>query len=100
VYLNKYNEGHPYDYPSPSRFMATAHWPTVIRAIRSGKPYPVRALIAQATNPLLWLGNSKLVYEGLKALDLVVVMGVFMTSTAMLADYILPATDWLERPRR
>ena len=42
--------------------------------------------------------NSRLVYRGLKALDLLVVMDYFMTPTAMLADYVLPATDWLERP--
>lgn len=96
--FRKYTEGHPYAYLSPARFMATANWPTVVRAILTEKPYPVKSVIAQATNPLLWISNSKLVYQGLKALDLFVVMDVFMTPTAMLADYVLPATDWLERP--
>ncbi len=94
----KYTEGHPYAYTMNAGFMATAHWPTMVRAILTGEPYPVKALIAQATNPLLWLANSRLVYQGLKASDLLVVMEVFMTPTAMLADYVLPATDWLERP--
>lgn len=75
-----------------------AHWPTIARAILTGKPYPVRAMIAQATNLLLWVSNVRLMYEAIKALDLFVVMEYFMTPTSMLADYVLPATDWLERP--
>lgn len=94
----KYAEGHPYAHTLRSHWMAMAHWPTVARAILTGKPYPVKAIIAEASNPLLWLANSGLVYQSLKALDLFVVMEVFMTPTAMLADYVLPATDWLERP--
>jgi len=96
--FKKYTEGHPYANMLNANYMAAAHWPTMLRAILTDKPYPVRALIAQATNPLLWLPNSRLVYQGLKALDLFVVMELFMTPTAMLADYVLPATDWLERP--
>lgn len=94
----KYTEGHPYAYTLSLNAMAMAHWPSLLRAIVEGKPYPVRAMIAQATNPLLWLSNSQLVYKGLKNLELLVVMDYFMTPTAMLGDYVLPATDWLERP--
>jgi thiosulfate reductase/polysulfide reductase chain A len=94
----KYEESHPYAYTLSANAMAMAHWPTVLRAILKGRPYPVKGMIAQATNPLLWLSNSRLVYQGLKALDLLVVMDYFLTPTAMLADYVLPATDWLERP--
>ena len=42
--------------------------------------------------------NTKLVYEALKALDLYVVADFFMTPSAQLADYVLPATTYLERP--
>ena len=93
----KYTQGHPYAYTLTEQWMAPAHWPTVVRAILTGQPYPVKALIVQATNPLLWINNSRLIYQGLKTLDLVVGMELFMTPTAMLADYVLPATDWLER---
>jgi len=96
--FTKYSADHPYSYPLSSHFMATANWPIVARAMLSGKPYPVKAAVAQATNPLLWISNSRLVYTALKSLDLFVVMDLFMTPTAMLADYVLPATDWLERP--
>jgi anaerobic selenocysteine-containing dehydrogenase len=75
-----------------------AHAPTVIRAMLTGKPYPVVALISHASNPLLNLNNSRLVYQALKRLELLVVHDYFLTPTAMLADYALPAADWMERP--
>jgi anaerobic selenocysteine-containing dehydrogenase len=42
--------------------------------------------------------NTKLVYEAIKKLDLYVVMDFFMTPSGQLADYVLPATTYLERP--
>ncbi|MEM3697207.1 MAG: molybdopterin-dependent oxidoreductase [Candidatus Bathyarchaeia archaeon] len=74
------------------------HLPTLWRAIVTGKPYPIKALIVQGNNPLLSWTNTKLVYQALKKLDLFVVMDYFMTPSAMLADYVLPAASWLERP--
>jgi len=41
--------------------------------------------------------NVKRVWEALKKLNLLVVTDFFMTPTAELADYVLPATTWLER---
>ncbi len=64
----------------------------------SGDPYPVKALIVQADNPVVAFSNTKLVVEALKNLDLLVVHDYFMTPTAALADYALPAATWLERP--
>lgn len=75
-----------------------AHAPSVYRAMISGKPYPIRAMFAFGANPMLTQANTKLVYEALKALDLAVVSDFFMTPTAELADYVLPAASWLERP--
>ena len=77
---------------------AVAHAPSLYRAILTGKPYPVKALITVASNPLLTQANVKLVYEALKKLDLYVVHDFFMTPSAQLADYVLPAASWLERP--
>ena len=62
-----------------------------------GKPYPVRAMIVLASNPLLSQADSRLVYRALKSLDLLVVIDLFRTPTAMLADYLLPAAGSLER---
>ena len=75
-----------------------AHGPTIYRAILTGKPYPVRGLITLSSNPMVTAPNTKLVYEALKALDLYVVADFFMTPSAQLADYVLPATTYLERP--
>jgi anaerobic selenocysteine-containing dehydrogenase len=71
----------------------------VYEAILTGKPYPVKAFIAQGNNPLLAHANTKKAYEALKRLDLLVVMDYWLTPTAMLADYVLPAANWLERTR-
>ena len=81
-----------------SAYECFAHAPTVYRAILTGKPYPVRGMITLSSNPMVTQANTKLVYEALKHLDLYVVVDFFMTPSAQLADYVLPATTYLERP--
>ncbi len=76
-----------------------AHAPSVYRAILTGKPYPVRALYTMASNPMVTMPNTKLIHQAMKSLDLYVVNDFFMTPSAELADYVLPAATWLERPR-
>jgi anaerobic selenocysteine-containing dehydrogenase len=73
--------------------------PAIWRSIIDGVPYPTKALITWGSNPLLNAANTKLVYKALKSpnLDLHVVLEHFMTPTAMLADYVLPAASKLER---
>ena len=73
--------------------------PVLWQTILTGEPYPVKALIIQYHNPLGASPNSKKAYEALKGtnLDLVVVHELFMTPTAEMADYVLPASHWLER---
>jgi len=70
------------------------------RAILTSKPYPVKALITWRSNPMLWTANTRLVYRALKSsnLELHVVLDYWLTPTAELADYVLPAASWLERP--
>ncbi|MFC2060828.1 molybdopterin-dependent oxidoreductase, partial [Chloroflexota bacterium] len=70
----------------------------VYRAMLTGKPYPVRGMMTTASNPMITMANTKLVYKALKSLDLYVVMDFFMTPSATLADYVLPAACWLEVP--
>lgn len=81
-----------------SSYEVFAHGPTVYRAALTGKPYPVRSVITLSSNPLVTVANTKLVYEALKSLDLYVVVDFFMTPSGQLADYVLPATTYLERP--
>lgn len=85
------SEAYPMFYPY-------ANAPLTWRAMVTGEPYPVKALIATASNPMLAYNNTKLVHEALKSLDLLIVLDYFMTPTAALADYVLPAATWLERP--
>jgi thiosulfate reductase/polysulfide reductase chain A len=88
-----------YGGPAPVTVQTQAHVPLLWRSILSGKPYPIKALIAWASNPLAWAGNINLVYEALRSdnLELHVVQELFMTPSAQLADYVLPAASWMER---
>jgi anaerobic selenocysteine-containing dehydrogenase len=64
----------------------------------TGEPYPVKALITAASNPLITQPNTKLVYKAIKNLDLYIVHDFWITPSAAIADYVLPAASWLERP--
>ena len=75
-----------------------AHGPSVYKAMIHGKPYPIKAFFSVSSNPLLTMTNVSLVYKALKEVKLHVSMDFFLTPTAMLADYVLPAASWLERP--
>lgn len=83
---------------SAQRASAAAHHPSVYRAMLTGEPYPVRAMIGVASNPLVTQPNVKLMYRAIKSLDLYVVQDYWLTPSAELADYVLPVTSWLERP--
>lgn len=69
-------------------------------AILEGKPYPVKAWILQAGNPLVALCDAKRLHQAMMSdeLELSVNMDHWMTPCGELADYVLPATDGLERP--
>jgi anaerobic selenocysteine-containing dehydrogenase len=68
------------------------------RAVLHGDPYPIRAVLVNACNPLLGHENAKgFVREALMSLDFISVMDQFMTPTAELADIVLPATTPFER---
>ena len=73
-----------------------AHPHMVLEAMKTGKPYPIRALFSHANNTLLSVPDSRHAYEGLKALEFFVYMDFFMTPTAELADIVLPAALWPE----
>ncbi len=80
----------------PRAFMPSAHIPAVMEAMQNGNPYKIRALLNFGSNPLLTLANSGKVYKALSSLELMVVSDMFMTPTAAMADYILPAAFWPE----
>jgi anaerobic selenocysteine-containing dehydrogenase len=76
--------------------LPAAHIPTLLQAMREGKPYPVKAFLIFGNNTLTTYANSKLVYESLQKLDFIVCADLFMTPTAELADIVLPAALWPE----
>jgi len=69
------------------------------RAIAEEKPYPIKAIINQGGSPLLVFAQGKKFYEAYLSdkLELHVVMDLFMMPHAQIADYVLPAADWMER---
>jgi thiosulfate reductase/polysulfide reductase chain A len=86
--------------PCPNLHYLQAPTPLAMRQIITGKPYPLTAMITAASNPVMWAPNTPLVVEALTHpnLELHVVLEYWMTPTAQLADYVLPAASWLERP--
>jgi len=68
----------------------------VYDAILTGRPYPVRAILLQASNPVVTRPNARMVYEALSKVEFLSVADFFLTPTAELADIFLPAATWLE----
>ncbi len=83
-------------YPALYDFRKECHSMTLMDTLISEKPYPIKGMILAGANPALTNPNSKKVVEALKSLELFVVREIFMTATAELADYVLPAATYLE----
>lgn len=81
-----------------AEWMCEAHPPSVFRAIITGEPYPVKALLVSATNPINSYGDTNQVLEALRKVDFMVTCDYWMTPTAMLSDYVMPIACSLERP--
>ncbi len=85
------------EYPLLYEFNQECHTLTGIDAMLTGQPYPVRGLLLTAANPLLSNPRSDKVQQAFAGLDLLVVRDLFLTETARLAHYVLPAASFLER---
>lgn len=89
------------EYPLLSRYLKVnfpmAHYPTILNAILTGKPYPIRAMFIMGGNPALSIANSQMAVRALKSVEFLVVTDLFISKTAELADIILPASSWLEQ---
>lgn len=88
------------EYPlisGPEGLFLFVHAAIANRAMLEGEPYPLRALLLAGGNPIVNEQNTRYTWNAYKSLDLLVVSDFFMTPTAELADYVLPATTWLER---
>ena len=65
--------------------------------ILADHPKRYRALIVESGNPVSSIADSARMREAMRALEVSVVIDVFMTETARLADYVLPATTQYEK---
>jgi len=70
----------------------------VYRAILTGQPYPVRAMVAFGTDPLLAHANPLLGRQALQALGFYVHVDLFANPSGSLADLLLPAASCWESP--
>lgn len=59
--------------------------------------YPLRGMLITGANPAVTNPNTRKVEAALSSLDLLVVNDLFLTPTAKLAHYVLPAASFLER---
>ncbi len=70
---------------------------SVFRAMANEDPYPVKAFFVLGNNALLSYANQHQIHKGMLNQDLIVAHEIFMTPTAMLADYVLPGDVFSER---
>ncbi|MFC1862971.1 molybdopterin-dependent oxidoreductase [Thermodesulfobacteriota bacterium] len=73
------------------------HTMTAMDYMLGNGDYPLRGMIITAANPAVTNPNITKVEKALASLDLLVVNDFFLTKTARLADYVLPAASFLER---
>nr|WP_320012396.1 molybdopterin-dependent oxidoreductase [uncultured Desulfobulbus sp.] len=69
----------------------------VVDAILDEKPYPLKMVVVQSGNPLVTMADSDRTREAFSKLETLVVIDMFMTETAKLADVILPASSCFEK---
>ena len=80
------------------RILAEAHAASLSETLITGKPYPVKALLVQGGNPVSSWPHTNKTIRALKKLDFLAVMDTYMTETAKLAQVVLPAATFFERP--
>ena len=84
-------------YPLFYEVMAKCHSLPGIDYMLGEGTYPLRGLIFSGTNPVLTNPNANKVAKAFTGLDLLVARDLFMTKSAWLAHYIIPAASFLER---
>ena len=68
----------------------------IFNAILDEQPYPIKAFLAFGCNPVMSNADPRRAREALRKLDFGVAVDLFMTPTAALCDYVLPAASFLE----
>lgn len=68
----------------------------IFTAILEGRPYPIKAFLNFGSNTVMSNADSRRGREALAAVEFAVAADLFMSPTAELCDYVLPATSFLE----
>jgi len=69
----------------------------VVDAILDESPYPLKMVVVQSGNPVITMADSNRTREAFTKVESLVVIDLFMTATAQLADVILPAASCFEK---
>ena len=69
----------------------------IFRAMATEDPYPIKAFFVLGNNALMSYPNQHQILKGMMNQELIVAHEIFMTPTAMLADYVLPGDVFTER---
>ncbi len=80
----------------PEGWQPACHNPSVIDAILTGNPYPVRGMYISGVNIAVTYPDARRTMAALRSLDFLAVASQTMTPTAALADIVLPKTTTLE----
>ncbi len=68
-----------------------------MEAMEGKAGYPLKAMYCSGGNPLVNTMDVRRFRDAMLNLDLLAVADYFITPTAEIADYVLPAATWLER---
>lgn len=80
----------------PEGWQTACHNPSVIDAMLTGRPYPVRAAYVSGVNLAVTYPDTPRTLAALRSLDFLAVASSELTPTAALADIVLPKTVTLE----
>jgi len=85
------------DAAMPGKSMGTGHIVNCYKAIKTGQPYPIKALISYRYDPMASLPDPEAQKTYLDNLDLLVSIDVNYSETGWFSDVILPEATYLER---
>ena len=80
----------------PRGWQTACHNASVIDAVLTDKPHPVRAMYISGVNIVVTYPNTRRTIEAMQSLDFITVAAHQMTPTAEFADILLPKTTTLE----
>jgi thiosulfate reductase/polysulfide reductase chain A len=80
----------------PQGWQTACHNSSVLEAMLTGDPYPVRGAYVSGVNIAVMYPDTRRTLEALRSLDFLCVAAHTMTPTAAVADIVLPKTTTLE----